>query len=187
MTDYIKEEGIMAQSKQQRLWIRTAILVVLIAAVAYTLYANFTKEERGQLKAGDKAPDFSLVDMNGNKHRLSEYKGKGVFLNFWGTWCDPCKREMPFMDNQYKKFKDQGVEVLAVNVGESQFLINNFIKRYGLTFPVVVDKNKDVQTAYGIDPLPTTFLINPKGEIVDIIKGTMTEEDVKKDMERIKP
>ncbi|RLQ95051.1 thiol-disulfide oxidoreductase ResA [Falsibacillus albus] len=177
----------MVQSKQRRLWIRTAILAVLVAAVAYTLYANFTKEDRGQLHVGDKAPDFALVDMDGNKHKLSDYRGKGVFLNFWGTWCEPCEREMPFLDNQYQKFTGQGVEVLAVNVGESHFLINNFVKKHQLTFPVLVDKSRDVQTAYGIDPLPTSFLIDPEGKIVKIITGTLTEKKIKNDMELIKP
>ncbi len=173
--------------KKRRLLIRTIILIVLTSAVVYTLYANFTKEDRGKLKVGDTAPDFVLQDMDGTKHRLSDYKGEGVFLNFWGTWCKPCEREMPFMDNQYNKYKSQGVKVLAVNVGESDFLINRFVSKHGLTFPILVDKEEEVQNAYGIDPLPTTFLINPDGEIEKIITGTMTENDIKEDMESIKP
>ncbi|WP_044340132.1 thiol-disulfide oxidoreductase ResA [Rossellomorea aquimaris] len=173
--------------KKRRLLIRTIILIVLTSAVAYTLYANFTKDERGQLKVGDQAPDFVLEDMEGNKHRLSDYEGQGVFLNFWGTWCKPCEREMPYMNNQYKKYKDQGVQILAVNVGESDFLINRFVSKHGLEFPILVDKEEEVQNAYGIDPLPTTFLINPQGEIEKIITGTMSEEDIIEDLESVKP
>ncbi|BCB04584.1 thiol-disulfide oxidoreductase ResA [Bacillus sp. KH172YL63] len=173
--------------KKRRLLIRTTILIVLISAVAYTLYANFTKDERGMLKAGDKAPDFVLEDMDGETHRLSDYKGQGVFLNFWGTWCKPCEREMPYMNNQYAKYKDQGVQILAVNVGESDFLINRFVSKHGLEFPILVDKEEEVQNAYGIDPLPTTFLINPEGEIEKIITGTMSEADIIEDLESIKP
>lgn len=173
--------------KKRRLLIRTIILIVLTSAVAYTLYANFTKDERGQLKVGDQAPDFVLEDMEGNKHRLSDYEGQGVFLNFWGTWCKPCEKEMPYMNNQYKEFKDKGVQVLAVNVSESKFLVNRFISKHGLEFPVVIDKNGDVLNAYGVDPLPTTFLINPDGKVERVLTGTMTEEDVKKYMESIQP
>lgn len=173
--------------KKRRLFIRTSILLLLISAVGYTLYANFTKEARGQLKIGDHAPDFVLRDMEGESHRLSDYRGEGIFLNFWGTWCKPCEEEMPYMNNQYKQFKDQGVHVLAINVGESDFLINRFVSKHNLAFPILVDMDKDVQNIYGIDPLPTTMLINPDGEIVEIITGTMTEYDIKKDMERIRP
>ncbi|MGM0846013.1 MAG: thiol-disulfide oxidoreductase ResA [Bacillota bacterium] len=173
--------------KKRRLLIRTIILVVLAAAVIYTLYANFTKEDRGVLKAGDKAPDFVLQDMEGNSHRLSDYEGQGVFLNFWGTWCKPCEKEMPYMEKQYQAYKDQGVQILAVNVGESEFLVNKFIDEYDLTFPVVVDSEKDVQSAYGIKPLPTTLLVDKEGRIERIITGEMSDEDIKQHMESIKP
>ncbi|MCP3738680.1 thiol-disulfide oxidoreductase ResA [Rossellomorea sp. BNER] len=173
--------------KKRRLLIRTIILIVLASAVIYTLYANFTKGERGTLDKGDTAPDFVLTDMKGETHRLSDYKGEGVFLNFWGTWCKPCEKEMPYMENQFQKFKDQGVNVIAVNVGESDFQINKFIDEHQLTFPVVVDKEKDVQNAYGIKPLPTTFLINPEGKITKIITGSMSEKDIEQYMESIKP
>jgi peroxiredoxin len=173
--------------KKRRLLIRSIILILLISAVVYTLYANFTKDERGQIQAGDKAPDFVLTDMEGKKHKLSEYEGQGVFLNFWGTWCKPCEKEMPYMNNQYKQFEDQGVQVLAVNVSESEFLVNRFVSKHNLEFPIVIDKNGEVLNAYGVDPLPTTFLINPDGEVVKVITGTMTEEDIKEHMESITP
>ncbi|ECO1678123.1 thiol-disulfide oxidoreductase, partial [Listeria monocytogenes] len=96
------------------------------------------------VQAGDQAPDFVLENMEGNKVQLSELKGKGVFLNFWGTWCKPCEKEMPFMERQYNYFKNQGVEVLAVNIGESDVAIETFAKRYGLTFPILKDKKSVV-------------------------------------------
>jgi peroxiredoxin len=173
--------------KKRRLLIRSIILILLTSAVVYTLYANFTKDERGQIQAGDPAPDFVLTDMDGNKHKLSDYEGQGVFLNFWGTWCKPCEEEMPYMNNQYKEFKDQGVQVLAVNVSESKFLVNRFAAKHNLEFPIVIDKNGEVLNAYGVDPLPTTFLINPEGKVEKVLTGTMTEGDVKKHMESIKP
>lgn len=174
--------------KKQRLIIRTVILLLLGAAVVYTLYANFTKDDNHKVAEGKEAPDFVLTDMNGEKHRLSEYKGKGVLLNFWATWCKPCEREMPYMDTQYQKTKDEGVQVLAVNIGESDVVVNEFIKRHKLTFPVLNDKNQEVLTAYGVDPLPITFLIDKEGKIVRIHKGEIINEDVVIEMvEEIKP
>ncbi|WP_141433380.1 thiol-disulfide oxidoreductase ResA [Bacillus sp. 03113] len=173
--------------KSRRLLIRTIILLLLGAAVIYTLYANWTKEEAATVSVGKKAPDFVLVDMGGNQHRLSDYQGQGVLLNFWGTWCKPCEKEMPYLDSGFQKFKEQGVQVLAVNVGESELAVQQFIDQYKLSFPVVIDSDNQVQTAYGINPLPITFLIDKNGVMVKSYTGELTEKMVQDFMEQIKP
>lgn len=166
---------------------RTVILSVLLAAVVYTLYASLTKD-KAKIAVGEKAPDFVLTDMEGNKHQLSDYKGKGVFINFWATYCGPCEKEMPDINSQYNIYKDQGVVVLAVNIGEPQLMISNFLKKHQLDFPILQDKSKDVsRTSYDIYNLPATILINPEGEIVEIIEGQLPEGRIKNMMERIKP
>ncbi|MFD2445904.1 thiol-disulfide oxidoreductase ResA [Bacillus sp. CGMCC 1.16607] len=173
--------------KQKRLLIRTVILILLGVAVAYTLYANFNKDKIQKVEIGSQAPDFVLVDLNGQKHKLSDYKGKGVFLNFWGTWCKPCEREMPYMNNQYKHFKEKGVQILAVNVGESDLAVKKFVERYDLQFPILIDKDSQVQTAYGVNPLPVTFLIDPSGKVVKMSTGTLTESMIYDYMQSIQP
>lgn len=173
--------------KRRRLVVRSLILLVLVGAVVYTLYANLTKDQQMKVSVGEKAPDFVLTDMQGNKHRLSEYKGQGVFLNFWGTWCKPCETEMPYINNQYQQFKNKGVQVLAVNVGESNLAVTKFAQRLQLDFPIVIDNDSQVQTAYGIDPLPATFLIDKTGKVVKYYTGQMTEETVRDLMDEIKP
>ncbi|MGE7184796.1 thiol-disulfide oxidoreductase ResA [Peribacillus sp. NPDC006672] len=173
--------------KKRRLISRTIILLILGAALVFALYTNFTKDKNESLRKGSDAPNFVLTDMEGKEHKLSEYKGKGVFLNFWGTYCKPCEYEMPYMENQYKNFKDKGVEILAVNVGESDYAVNNFITKHNLTFPVMIDKGREVENAYRVDILPVTFLVDKKGKVVDIITGALTEESIQKHMERIKP
>ncbi|MFD1862596.1 thiol-disulfide oxidoreductase ResA [Planococcus chinensis] len=175
------------KKKQNRLIMRSAILLVLIAAIGYTIYNSVTAKDVMILEPGDEAPNFSLTDLEGNQHKLSDYKGQGVFLNFWGTWCEPCKEEMPAMASQYADYKDKGVQVLAVNIAQSDFEVKSFADQYGLTFPVVIDKTKDVMTAYNIRPLPTTVLVNPEGDIERIITGEMTEQDIQGYMESIKP
>lgn len=165
---------------------RSLILTVLIGALAYTLYMNFfTSKER--VKVGSTAPDFVLTDLEGNKQQLSDYRGKGVFLNFWGTWCKPCEKEMPYMQNQYDFYKAQGVEVLAVNIAESNVAVKSFADKHNLTFPIPLDKDRQVLNAYGVKPLPTTFLIDKEGKVVEITSGLMTERMVRDYMERIKP
>ncbi|MFF2456455.1 thiol-disulfide oxidoreductase ResA [Peribacillus simplex] len=173
--------------KKRRLISRTIILLLLGAALVFALYTNFTKDKNESLRKGSDAPNFVLTDMKGKEHKLSDYKGKGVFLNFWGTYCKPCEYEMPYMDNQYKNFKEQGVEILAVNVGESDYAVNNFITKHDLTFPVMIDKGREVENAYRVDVLPVTFLVDKEGKVIDIITGALTEESIQKHMERIKP
>ncbi|RNF40531.1 thiol-disulfide oxidoreductase ResA [Planococcus salinus] len=173
--------------KRNRAIMRSAILLVLIAAIGYTIYNSVTAEDVSLLKVGDEAPDFVLVDLEGEQHRLSDYQGEGVFLNFWGTWCKPCAKEMPAMDRQYEVYKEQGVHVLAVNIAQSDFEVQSFADQYGLSFPVVIDKSKSVMSAYNINPLPTTVLVNPEGKVEKIITGEMTEQDIESYMASIKP
>ncbi|MBO0587719.1 thiol-disulfide oxidoreductase ResA [Sporosarcina sp. E16_8] len=176
----------MSNNKKNRFITRLFVLTVLAGAVVFTIYSSFTKEQYDVLKVGDVAPDFALVDLDGESHQLSGYKGQGVFLNFWGTWCAPCKKEMPAMDRQYEVYKNQGVQVLAVNIAESDLKVRTFAEQYDMTFPTLIDKTKSVMGAYSIRPLPTTILINPDGKIIKIITGEMSEKDIQGYMESIK-
>ncbi|PFP27339.1 thiol-disulfide oxidoreductase [Bacillus sp. AFS073361] len=173
--------------KKRRLVIRSIILLLLGAAVVYTLYQNFTNDTKQKVAVGAQAPDFALVDMQGKKHQLSDYRGQGVFLNFWGTWCPPCKKEMPYINNQYHQYKDKGVQVLTVDIQESELAVNQFAERLKLDFPIMIDTDKEVMNTYGIDPLPATFLIDKNGEVVNYYTGELTEEKVREFMEKIKP
>jgi peroxiredoxin len=173
--------------KKRRLVIRTIILLLLAAAVAYTLYANFTKDNKQKVTVNSIAPDFALVDMQGKKHRLSDYRGQGVFLNFWGTWCPPCKKEMPYINNQYNQYKDNGVQVVSVDIQESELAVNQFAERLKLDFPIMIDKDKEVMNTYGIDLLPATFLIDKNGKVVKYYTGELTEVKIREFMEKIKP
>lgn len=166
---------------------RSIILIILFGAIFFTVYTTLTQDKNEVLKIGDDAPNFTLVDMHDNKHNLEEYKGQGVFLNFWGTWCKPCEREFPIIDRYYNDYKEKGIQVLAINIAESDFVVQNYIDRKGLTFPVLIDKNKSVMEAYNINPLPTTILINSEGKIEKIITGEMKEQDIKNYMELILP
>lgn len=177
----------MAVRKKQRLILRSVILLVMTGAIIFTIYNALTKEQSEVLQVGDKAPDFTLTDLNGQRQQLSEYRGQGVFVNFWGTWCKPCEKEFPLMEKQYQNYKDQGVQILAVNIAQSDYEVKQYAEQKSLTFPIVIDKNKSVMEAYNIRPLPTTMLINPDGKIVKIITGEMSEEDIKDYMEEIKP
>ncbi len=118
------------------------------------------------------ATDFTLPDINGKKVSLSEFKGKVVILNFWATWCGPCRAEMPSMNNLYLELKDKGLVVIAVSVDASEKPVRSFVKELKLLFPVLMDKNKAVSfDEYGVLGLPTTFLIGKNGIIIEKFLG----------------
>lgn len=173
--------------KNKRLFIRSITLLVMALAIGYTFYSNFFSDSDAAVRVGDAAPNFILMDLEENEIELEDYRGQGVFLNFWGTYCPPCEREMPYMENQYAIYKDQGVEILAVNVGEPELTVNRFVERHQLSFPIPMDKGQQVLDRYGVIPLPTTFLIDSDGIVVNIITGGMAESDIAEYMERIKP
>ncbi|KRE46155.1 thiol-disulfide oxidoreductase ResA [Paenibacillus sp. Soil522] len=173
------------RNKKIRFILRLSLLLIMISAITYTLYQHFFTEKK-QVQVGGQAPDFVLEDMEGNKVQLSDLKGKGVFLNFWGTWCKPCEQEMPYMESQYNHYKNLDVEILAVNVGESEVAIESFVERHGITFPVLKDKDQAVTEAYDITPIPTSFLIDKNGKVLKVITGSMSERDIANYMELIK-
>ncbi len=144
-----------------------AFLSALLMFSAHTQAASISKS-RPALKAVDPfpAPDFELMDLDDNLHRLSDYRGKVVIVNFWATWCPPCRQEMPSMNHAYRALKDDGVVMLGVNVGESFDAVFGFTAEILVDFPLLVDTASEVSGQYPIRGLPTTYIINPNGEIV---------------------
>jgi len=117
--------------------------------------------------------DFSLSLLEGETKSLGSYKGKVVFLNFWATWCGPCRSEMPSMESVYKKFADKGLEILAVNCAEDRATVSSYMKNEGFTFPALLDLDGRVSSNYGVQSIPTTFLIDRDGMIVMRLVGSI--------------
>jgi peroxiredoxin len=109
-------------------------------------------------------PDFSLINPEGKKISLKDFRGKTVFLNFWATWCEPCREEMPAMEKLYQDYKNKNFVVLAINVKDRKQEALAFVKELKLTYPIAFDPNAEVASLYGAWGLPTTYLIGPKGE-----------------------
>src|SRR5690625_1790375 len=128
--------------KRKRFIFRTTILLILLAAIVYALISNFQKD-KSIYGVGDEAPDFQLTQINDENDietvKLSDFKGKGVMLNFWATYCKPCEAEMPYMEELYPKYKDKDVEIIAVSLDAAPLVIHKFINKYNLTFPIPHD------------------------------------------------
>jgi peroxiredoxin len=120
---------------------------------------------------GKLAPDFELINLDKEQVSLSSLRGKPVLLNFWATWCGPCRIEMPFIEEVHEQRAGQGLVVLAVNVQESPDAVKRFIEGNGFTFPVLLSPGSDVPLAYNVRGIPATFFIDADGVIRDIKIG----------------
>ena len=111
------------------------------------------------------APEFTLEDIDGQTHKLSDYRGKVVILSFWATWCPPCRYEMPSMERLRKLVEGEDIEILGVNVGENEDAIFIFTADYPVEFPLLMDRDGAVIENYPVVGLPTTYVIGPAGHI----------------------
>lgn len=136
---------------------------------------------------GEPAPDFTLKDLNGDTVSLKDFKGeKAVFLNFWASWCPPCREEMPDLDKLYQESKDDDFTVLAVNVGESEKIVKEFIEENGYSLPVLLDKTQEVGIAYNTFSIPTSVVVDKEGIIRVYRPGLMTYEQMLETLDNIK-
>lgn len=112
------------------------------------------------------APNSELLGMDGNKHKMSDFRGKPVIVNFWATWCPPCRAELPSMNRAWAKIKDDDILMLAVNMGETEDMILPFTKDYPIDFTILLDKSGQYALDWRIKGLPTTYVVNPEGQVV---------------------
>lgn len=126
------------------------------------------------------APDFELTTLTGDTVRLSHFKGRKVFLNFWTTWCPPCIEEMPVIQHYYEgEAKADDVVVLSINATDLEFSrkdVEEFAGEHGITFPIMLDEKGEVSISYEVLTIPTSYIINEEGVITDQIIGPVTEE-----------
>ena len=133
-----------------------------------------------------KAPDFNLKDQYGVVHSLENYKGKVIFLSFWATWCPPCKKEMPDIENIYKEYGENKKDVVILGVNsEKENEVKKFLKDKGYTFPTVIDENSEVMRKYFIQAFPTSFVIDKEGNVYGYVMGGLTKEQIRQVIEEV--
>ena len=114
---------------------------------------------------GQAAPDFALKSSSGDNLRLSEYRGDVVMVNFWATWCGPCRQEMPLLDELYSRYERVGFSLLGVNIDDDSRKAMNMVSELGVSFPVLFDARKEVSKLYKVEAMPVTVLIDREGTI----------------------
>ncbi len=146
-----------------RLIVAGSVLIVAIAFVVIVLTAD--DGSTGTANAGQTAADFTLPGLSG-EISLADFRGKYVLVNFWASWCPPCKAEMPDLYAYHRQYQARGFTLLGVNVGEDAGTVRAFLSAYGFDFPVALDLTGAVYNRYGGDGLPSSFLIGPDGTLV---------------------
>lgn len=162
----------------------TAIVVLLFIAVYQSADSN--KEEIPRI--GYKAPSFSLQGLDGETYSLNDLNGRPVVINFWASWCSPCKAEAPELVKLYQKYGEQ-IEIYAVNLTANDSVSNAkaFANNYKFTFPVLLDEDAVAAQKYNIAPIPTTFFVNNEGIIEDIVLGLVDPQTLESKFKQLLP
>ena len=174
------------------IWVLAFAVVIVGASVLYNRFSGevnlggiattpqVVEDPTGATEEkGSEAPDFTVYDLEGNAHKLSDFRGKPVILNFWASWCGPCKMEMPDFDEKHQAYGDQ-IHFLMVNLTDgSQETVetaSTFIAEQGYSFPVYFDTERSGAIAYGVNAVPVTYFIDAEGNFVAWQQGVLTAE-----------
>jgi thiol-disulfide isomerase/thioredoxin len=161
------------------IYMKTIMFVALGALVSAAVLpaAELSQEEIREvglqpLKEGTAIVDFELQQLGGASRSLGSFKGKVVFLNFWATWCGPCRQEMPSMERLYQRLRGKGLEIVAVNLQEDDKAVQKFVDELKLSFPVLLDKSGRVGATYGARSIPTSYIVDRNGFVLAGTIGT---------------
>jgi len=161
--------------------ILTITLVFMVTAVLLIVSCSSPTPQ-----VGKQAPDFQLPNLEGPPVSLSDFRGKPILLNFWATWCGPCRQEMPLIQAIFEEQPDNGLVILAIDIGENASAVNNFMQSNNFSFPVLLDTDQDVALEYNIRAIPTTFFIDKDGLIQEIKVGAFSNMiELKKSLSKI--
>ncbi len=141
----------------------------LLLGTIFTAFAATSLAASGMI--GKPAPDFALKSTTGQNLRLSEYRGEVVMINFWATWCGPCRQEMPLLDDLYNRYERVGFKLLGVNIDDDSQRAIDMMRELGVNFPVLFDATKDVSKLYDVNAMPVTVIVDREGNVRHIHQG----------------
>ncbi len=147
------------------------LFLICVLAQFYCSNSNITETARGPVLQGHLAPNFSLKDSTGKQQSLHDFRGKVVLLNFWATWCPPCREEMPSMEALYQQMDKNEFAILALSVDDSWASVNQFIRKNGFALPVYADFDKRISSMYGTFMYPETYILDKNGKVAYKVVG----------------
>jgi peroxiredoxin len=156
------------KSLRRRIYFILAILALALWGIIVLLRKDFQTGPTG----GQLAPNFKLSALSGGEHSLEEFRGKAVILNFWASWCGPCRQEMPSLEAIYQRYKDRGLVVVGVSVDEEGWgPVREFLQSVPVTFPILLDQEQKVTEKYETFRVPETYFIDPQGKVAAKVVG----------------
>jgi thiol-disulfide isomerase/thioredoxin len=175
------------------IFVVVALAISLMLVFAYKVTGKQTTESNGPTGAGKPAPEFALQSLDGKTVHLSDFRGKAVVVNFWATWCQPCRVEMPWFVEMQKQYGPDGLQILGINADEDANAdeLGKFAKGMGVNYPVLLGKEEVEQAYGGISFLPVTVYVDRDGNVVDKVFGLKgrgeIEDDIKLALGKKKP
>jgi DsbE subfamily thiol:disulfide oxidoreductase len=169
---------------------RNLIVVAIVAVAVGLMLWTASRVSRNPQRltsgaAGKPAPEFELKSLDGRTVRLSDYRGKAVLLNFWATWCGPCKIEMPWFEELQNKYRSQGLEVIGIAMDDAgEDTVAKFVKDMGVTYTILMGKEAVGVDYGGVLGLPTTFYIDRQGRVVDQVVGLVSHSDIEDNIKK---
>ena len=166
----------------------SAGLALALAVTGLLLTRGDAKNEyssKSSAETKEPAPNFTLLLIDGNNFNLSDHKGKPILINFFASWCLPCREEMPALERIAHEYKPKGVVFLGIAVDDTEEKMKNFIAKYGVTFPVGLDKTAAIQKSFGLYGIPTTYFIDKQGIINYFHSGGVTEELLQHELDKV--
>ena len=162
----LEDPEIIASTKGKDMPKRNTLAVYFLFFLIFSMLlpaCGRDTEKKGAISSNPPAPDFTLQDLKGKTWKLSDLKGKVVFINFWATWCPPCRDEMPSMQKLYTEMADTPFQMLAVLTNDDPMAAERFARQHGFTFPILIDRKGNIGGLYGITGVPETFIVDPGG------------------------
>jgi len=167
--------SVSARAVWRLVWIGAAIALLSTSCLPVRLGAEPAGGSGEVAQVGDLAPDFELVDLDDSTVTLADFRGQVVLLNFWAVWCAYCRAEFPVLQAFYERHQNDGFVVLAINIQERKELVSEYVGETGLTFPVILDQRGEVTARYRVRGLPTSFLVDREGRILEKQIGPVDE------------
>lgn len=133
---------------------------------------------RNTVEEGDISPEFQTINAVGESFSISNYKGKKILIHFWADWCAECRAEFPKLEKAYQKYSIDNLEIIAVNVGQSEKHVLSFVDEFNLTFPMLLDEQSKIAKQFGIRGLPTNFFLNEEFIVTKMIIGWVDEKQI---------
>ena len=180
-------------SRRKRRW-EIVMIISLLAGIMWTVFSRVPSAIGAPLSSspspreGFLAPDFTLETLQGEKITLSHLRGKIVVVNFWATWCLPCRKETPALEKAYEQYKDSGMVILGVNLTDQDSVseVESFVQEFKLSYPILLDQDGNISNLYQIQGLPMTFFINREGIIrTVVVGGPMSETFIRSKVETL--